>query len=82
MRSADWYKFRFPLLTLIYFSFSISNFVTYRLVIVFAFDFGIFFPGHGIGNEILDSITHENDIFSEQSRISVDTDYSDGLISR
>lgn len=34
------------------------------------------------GNDIVDSITQENDIFSDRKRITVDIDYSDGLISR
>lgn len=44
------------------------------------------FIGHallGTGNDIVDSITRENDIFSDRlPRITVDTDFSDGLISR
>lgn len=35
------------------------------------------------GNEIIDLITQENDIYSENvQRITVDTDWADGLISR
>lgn len=40
---------------------------------------------HFAGNEIIDLLTQENDIYSEnvhRGRITVDTDYQDGLISR
>lgn len=36
-----------------------------------------------VGNEIIDLITQENEIYSENiQRITVDTDWTDGLISR
>lgn len=35
------------------------------------------------GNDIVDLVSHENEIYSETSRrITVDTDWADGLISR
>lgn len=39
--------------------------------------------GFPIGSDILDSSTHENEVYSDNSqRITVDTDWADGLTSR
>lgn len=43
----------------------------------------IYIYGFPIGGDILDSSTHENVVYSDNSqRITVDTDWADGLTSR